>query len=100
MNHPSAENVSSPVQFWIDVGGTFTDVIGRWPDGTLRRHKLLSSGVTKGCVGAGSNGSLFVDSARRQDPSYFWRGCRLHFLDEGGGVAAETVVVAFDCATG
>jgi 5-oxoprolinase (ATP-hydrolysing) len=29
-------------QFWIDRGGTFTDVIGRKPDGTLVAHKLLS----------------------------------------------------------
>ena len=28
--------------FWIDRGGTFTDVIGRRPDGTLLAHKLLS----------------------------------------------------------
>jgi len=29
-------------QFWIDRGGTFTDVVGRAPDGTLRSLKLLS----------------------------------------------------------
>jgi 5-oxoprolinase (ATP-hydrolysing) len=29
-------------QFWIDRGGTFTDVVGRAPDGELRIHKLLS----------------------------------------------------------
>ena len=29
-------------QFWIDRGGTFTDVVGRAPDGTLVTHKLLS----------------------------------------------------------
>ncbi|MGB2496695.1 MAG: hydantoinase/oxoprolinase N-terminal domain-containing protein, partial [Candidatus Puniceispirillaceae bacterium] len=29
-------------QFWIDRGGTFTDVVGRAPDGTLHTHKLLS----------------------------------------------------------
>jgi 5-oxoprolinase (ATP-hydrolysing) len=28
--------------FWIDRGGTFTDVIGRRPDNTLVAHKLLS----------------------------------------------------------
>ncbi|TMV66953.1 5-oxoprolinase, partial [Thioclava sp. BHET1] len=28
--------------FWIDRGGTFTDVIGRAPDGTLHQRKLLS----------------------------------------------------------
>jgi|GEM_PF-1546831 len=29
-------------QFWIDRGGTFTDVVGRRPDGGLAVHKLLS----------------------------------------------------------
>jgi len=29
-------------QFWIDRGGTFTDVVAKRPDGTLLTHKLLS----------------------------------------------------------
>ncbi|MBF6296062.1 hydantoinase B/oxoprolinase family protein [Nocardia amamiensis] len=29
-------------QFWIDRGGTFTDVVARRPDGMLVTHKLLS----------------------------------------------------------
>ena len=29
-------------QFWIDRGGTFTDVVGKRPDGQLVTHKLLS----------------------------------------------------------
>jgi len=28
--------------FWIDRGGTFTDIVARRPDGTLATHKLLS----------------------------------------------------------
>ncbi len=28
--------------FWIDRGGTFTDIVARTPDGLLRSHKLLS----------------------------------------------------------
>jgi len=28
--------------FWIDRGGTFTDIVGRRPDGTLAARKLLS----------------------------------------------------------
>ncbi|HEX4494009.1 MAG TPA: hydantoinase B/oxoprolinase family protein [Acidimicrobiia bacterium] len=31
-----------PWQFWIDRGGTFTDVVGRGPDGSLTTLKLLS----------------------------------------------------------
>ena len=29
-------------QFWIDRGGTFTDIVARAPDGRLSTHKLLS----------------------------------------------------------
>jgi len=29
-------------QFWIDRGGTFTDIVARRPDGSLITHKLLS----------------------------------------------------------
>ena len=29
-------------QFWIDRGGTFTDIVARSPDGSLVTHKLLS----------------------------------------------------------
>jgi 5-oxoprolinase (ATP-hydrolysing) len=29
-------------QFWVDRGGTFTDIVALRPDGTLRTHKLLS----------------------------------------------------------
>ena len=29
-------------QFWVDRGGTFTDIVARKPDGSLLSHKLLS----------------------------------------------------------
>src|SRR5690625_8032688 len=29
-------------RFWIDRGGTFTDVVGRAPSGSVHVHKLLS----------------------------------------------------------
>ncbi len=34
--------VNKSWDFWIDRGGTFTDVVGRRPDGKLTAHKLLS----------------------------------------------------------
>src|SRR3954452_16170591 len=36
------QNMTQAWDFWIDRGGTFTDVVGRRPDGTLTAHKLLS----------------------------------------------------------
>ena len=38
----SGTRESGTWEFWIDRGGTFTDVIGRRPDGGLVTHKLLS----------------------------------------------------------
>ncbi len=35
-------NTKGRWQFWIDRGGTFTDLIARQPDGRLTGHKLLS----------------------------------------------------------
>lgn len=36
------ENSGDLWHFWIDRGGTFTDIVGRAPDGALHTHKLLS----------------------------------------------------------
>jgi 5-oxoprolinase (ATP-hydrolysing) len=79
-------------QFWIDVGGTFTDCFARRPDGGLLRHKLLSSGVTKGAVREGSTVEQIVDDARRDEPSDFWRGYRVRLVDERGQAVAESEV--------
>ena len=40
---PLATNLDQTTwQFWIDRGGTFTDIVGKRPDGQLVTHKLLS----------------------------------------------------------
>ena len=44
--------MSGSWEFWIDRGGTFTDVIGRRPDGTLVTHKLLSENPEALCDAA------------------------------------------------
>lgn len=38
----SAQSSRGRWQFWIDRGGTFTDVVARRPDGAVTTHKLLS----------------------------------------------------------
>src|SRR5947209_16211202 len=86
-------------EFWIDVGGTFTDCIARRPDGTLARHKLLSSGVTKGVARAGSMAAAIVDPARAAAPDGFWNGSRLRLLDAAGNSLGEAFVTAFDPRT-
>jgi 5-oxoprolinase (ATP-hydrolysing) len=41
-NHEILMASNTSWDFWIDRGGTFTDVVGRAPDGKLTAHKLLS----------------------------------------------------------
>ena len=44
-DNTSASNPAAPDkrwQFWIDRGGTFTDIVAKKPDGSLVTHKLLS----------------------------------------------------------
>ncbi len=41
-NKNSKTNDKSGWQFWVDRGGTFTDLVARTPDGDLLTHKLLS----------------------------------------------------------
>jgi 5-oxoprolinase (ATP-hydrolysing) len=47
-----AEPMKAKWQFWIDRGGTFTDIVARRPDGRLVTHKLLSE-----------NPEFYVDAA-------------------------------------
>ncbi|WP_374299420.1 hydantoinase B/oxoprolinase family protein [Ferrovibrio sp.] len=44
MSQPTstAASTSGQWEFWIDRGGTFTDIVGRKPDGGIVTHKLLS----------------------------------------------------------
>jgi 5-oxoprolinase (ATP-hydrolysing) len=41
-SEPSMTEPRAAWQFWVDRGGTFTDLVARRPDGTLITHKLLS----------------------------------------------------------
>ncbi|HEY5312413.1 MAG TPA: hydantoinase/oxoprolinase family protein, partial [Pirellulales bacterium] len=87
-------------QFWIDVGGTFTDCICLRPDGSLARSKVLSSGVVKGAVAAGSDTGTILDPARTADPPDFWVGYRLRLLDIVGQPIDAGTVRASDAASG
>ncbi|ABE35932.1 hydantoinase/oxoprolinase family protein [Paraburkholderia xenovorans LB400] len=41
-NHREQVTSDKRWQFWVDRGGTFTDIVARKPDGQLVTHKLLS----------------------------------------------------------
>src|SRR3954462_4268495 len=87
-------------EFWIDVGGTFTDCLAKAPDGSIRRHKLLSSGVTKGLVGPGSSRDAIVDEARCSEPPDFWNGWRLAIVNVAGDEIDQATVVGYDEVAG
>ena len=56
------------------------------------RHKLLSSGVTKGAAAAGSSRREIIDPLRAADPPGFWTGYALRMLGPTGKVVAESIV--------
>ena len=93
------ENTSMPDrwEFWIDVGGTFTDCIGRGPDGQLQTVKLLSSGVTKGTVERFEGETSIVDSERVNEPAGFWSGATVRFLSSSGEAIAESRISDSTC---
>ena len=89
----------APWEFWIDVGGTFTDSFARRGDGKLLHYKVLSSGIVKGAVGPGSSAERVVDAARSADPDDIWTGYRFVLLDDRGAAVHESTVRRFDRAT-
>nr|WP_294577844.1 hydantoinase B/oxoprolinase family protein [uncultured Rhodopila sp.] len=54
-------------QFWIDRGGTFTDIVARDPDGKLSTHKLLSENPEryKDAAMAGIRSILGIEAGAR-----------------------------------
>src|SRR6266566_4684872 len=52
MTTPSKNARGVGWQFWIDRGGTFTDIVARAPDGSLSTHKLLSQNPGRYCDAA------------------------------------------------
>jgi len=79
-------------EFWIDVGGTFTDCIARSPDNELLTAKVLSSGITKGQVGEVVGTDRLIDETRSGDADGFWNGYRIRFLDAHGQAVHEGIV--------
>ncbi|MGI5453044.1 hydantoinase B/oxoprolinase family protein [Streptomyces sp. CA-249302] len=53
-------------QFWVDRGGTFTDIVARRPDGRLLTHKLLSENPARYSDAAVAGVRALLDGS--QDP--------------------------------
>lgn len=87
-NEDALSNQRQRWQFWIDVGGTFTDCVARSPSGQLRTHKTLSSGKTKGQIDSVTPFSLF-DARRAGEVQDFWQGWKLSVFDESNALVFE-----------
>ncbi len=89
-----------PAQFWIDVGGTFTDCIARIGADPLRTHKLLSDGRYIGQAAAGSSADFILDARRGADPRGFFRGWTLRLPSPVRGDGCSARVRSFEPTTG
>jgi 5-oxoprolinase (ATP-hydrolysing) len=88
-------------QFWIDVGGTFSDCVALAPSGRKLRRKVLSSAIIKGSVRAGSSRErVFVPAALGPPVADFWRGYRLRLLADNGAVEDEAEIASSAVADG
>lgn len=97
-------------EFWIDVGGTFTDCLAKTPRGELFTYKILSTGIIKGRAGEGSSKTKVFDPERKTDPPRFYEGYTMvlypHQANEGTGAdpektgAEKVKVTSFDHHSG
>jgi 5-oxoprolinase (ATP-hydrolysing) len=87
-------------QFFMDVGGTFTDVVARRLDGTVTTYKLLSTGVVRGRVGTGSTTHTILDHRRRGERDDLWRGYRLRLVGPDGPLGDPVEIVHSNGADG
>jgi len=92
-------NSSDRWDFWIDVGGTFTDCLARRPDGRLVRYKLLSSGASSGTISR-SEGRFLWDQNAATGPDQFWQGARLTIENDDGSLLFDTTVHSTDTSQG
>lgn len=89
-------------EFWIDVGGTFTDCIAKSPGGVISTCKLLSSGVFKGTI----NEENFISLLSFNYPKMthfvdgFFIGYKIKFLDLSGNLIEENWIESFKAEDG
>ena len=93
------EDEAGKWQFWIDVGGTFTDCVARRPDGRLVTHKLLSTGRTLTVCAAEATARRWRDPALRGAPDGYYEGWRFLWAPPGQSPATR-YVRRFDPARG
>ncbi|MEV6754572.1 hydantoinase B/oxoprolinase family protein [Streptomyces sp. NPDC051214] len=77
-------------QFWVDRGGTFTDIVARRPDGRLLTHKLLSDNPSRYGDAAVAGIRELLDSA--SDASDDTAGSRIDAVRMGTTVATNALL--------
>ncbi len=87
-------------EFWIDVGGTFTDCIARAPKNGVHHCKVLSSGVVVGQLNRGSSCSTVIDKMITGFANGFFIGYTLRIIGENGKGVEERFVTEFDSDQG
>ena len=61
--HATADRQADLLEFWIDVGGTFTDCFAAMPMARSRAINCFSTGVTKGGGGRFDRSRQIIDPA-------------------------------------
>lgn len=92
---PRKNPVAKNWKFSIDVGGTFTDCIGRTPDGKILTCKFLSSGIIKGKIEKISKKINIFDSNRIGEPVQFYQNYKINFLDRHGKIINQSKISEF-----
>ena len=77
--------MSGAWQFWVDRGGTFTDVVGRAPDGAVHATKLLS-------VAPGRYGDATVAGIRQLLAAHGAEGAPIECVRVGSTVATNALL--------
>jgi 5-oxoprolinase (ATP-hydrolysing) len=93
------EKISS-WEFWIDVGGTFTDCIGRATDGSIHSAKILSSGIIKGNIDKSNDHNTIIDKSKIGTPQNFYKGFNIRLLSENGKSGEDNYIKDFNSEQG
>ncbi len=90
-----------PWEFWVDVGGTFTDCLACSPEGLLSTFKILSNSGVKG-HGTAANGSNFIVTLNDKYPKCFLNDQNLEIrpLDSQTDQKFFSRIAEFDPETG
>jgi 5-oxoprolinase (ATP-hydrolysing) len=85
--------MNTPLQweFWIDVGGTFTDCLAKTPEGKITTFKLLSSATFKGNASK-ENNTITTDMPNT--PNGFFKKFELACFDVDRNLIANKILIS------